>query len=202
MDRSLRPPGVIYSSDRSGCSLFGFLGAMTSALFLEVWGGMRSGWWVSLLLATLGVAMLFRRRAVVIDPERGEVTLISREYLPVTTRRTVPTERLSVRLELPPPGSEGVAETVRLDESAGGPAFRIDLNSAEDARKAAERMAAASRRPRRLIGSSAAPLSSLRRSARPDGVRAGDSRGSRAAPERPGRPHLKMNTFPPERAHR
>ena len=37
MDRSLRPPLVIYSFGYRGCSLFALLAALTSAMFLEVW---------------------------------------------------------------------------------------------------------------------------------------------------------------------
>lgn len=143
MDRTVRPPLVIYSMNHSGCSLMALLAALTAALFLEVWGRLRSGWWVCLGLATAAMALLFYRRAVVIDPERRQVTLIRRGFIPVTSRRTVPLDRLTVRLERP---LSDTSPSVWLDD-ADGASFRIHLNSAENAEESARRLSADLGRP-------------------------------------------------------
>ena len=129
--------------NRSGCSLIAFLAALTAALFLEVWGTLRTTWWIGLALAVLALALVFRRRAIVIDPEKRRVTLISRWFIPVTSRRTVPQDRLTVRLRRPP-GDSG--PEVWLDD-AEGPSFRVDLNSAENAEESARRLSADLGRP-------------------------------------------------------
>ena len=125
--------------NHSGCSLMVLLAALTAALFLEVAGRLRSAGWICLVLATAAMALLFYRRAVVIDPERRQVTLISRWFVPVTRRRTVPIERLSVRLERSLGDSS--RSSLWLDDS-GGESFRIHLNSAEDPEEAARQLAA------------------------------------------------------------
>jgi hypothetical protein len=129
--------------NHSGCSLMALLASLTAALFLEAWGRLRSGGWVCLVLATAAILLLFYRRAVVIDPERRQVTLIRRWFIPVTSRRTVPIDRLTVRLERPRSDSP---PSVWLDDTGGAP-FRIHLNSAENAEESARRLSADLGRP-------------------------------------------------------
>lgn len=121
-----------------------FLAALTSALFLEVLGRLRASWWICLALAAVAMALVFRRRAIVIDPERRRVTLISRWFLPVTIRRAVSVDRLTVRMT-PASGDSG-RPTVWL-EDAQGPSFRVDLNSAENPEETARRLSADLGRP-------------------------------------------------------
>lgn len=125
--------------NHSGCSLMVLLAALTTALFLEVAGRLRTAGWTCVVLAIAGMSMLFYRRAVVIDPQRRQVTLIRRWFIPVTRRRTVPIDRLSVRLERSL--NDGSRSSVWLDDSQGE-SFPIHLNSAEDPDEAARRLAA------------------------------------------------------------